>query len=696
MSSSEEYLDSLLKSLTEGENHTSVDSSIDVSEADAAYGMQENVVSDDSAPGESNKAMSMNDIEAIFASMGEATAEESPEEVMDDFVLDESLMPEELALEEEELTLEGEELLEESPEEVMDDFVLDESLMPEELAMEEEEISEESPEEALDDFVLDESLMPEELAMEEEEISEEFPEEDVSDDLGLDDLGLDDLGLEDINQIEDDIVNEEESLDHFALEESGEDDEELSALLAGMGSDEDLAEINDLLEKADQGMSSDEDMLAMLGDVSGSDEDGGEFSLFTGEEAIEGEPENIREITQEELEERENAKLSKKEKKKLEKERKKKEKQARKNRKKNGVQEENTGEAEDAELNDLLESMDVTGEKPKKQGFFGKILNALLEEDEEDELAAGEGEAGSEIGNLSDENKELLAELKAEDKKNAKKKEKKGKKGKKTDAEAGAKGEGEEGEGKKKKPKKEKKKKQKNPEDEIKVPEKKLSKKKVTSIFLFCATIAACIIVLSSLLPNQIQKQEARVAYDYGQYEQVYDLLYGKQLNEEDEALFQKSSIILQTKRKFESYENYRKLDMPLEALNALIEGVGRYHNLRDEAELYRVSDELYDVYEQILTALEDSYGVSESEALDILSSGDDITYSQRLQSIIYGDMFGSDEEELPEVKQDVLPEEEEIIDRLQGTESMEIDDEALQMEENDEVMQTEEEFLSE
>ncbi|MDE6845338.1 MAG: hypothetical protein K2J99_06175, partial [Lachnospiraceae bacterium] len=575
--------------------------------------------------------------------------------------------------------------------------------MPEELELEEEEIPEELPEEPIGDFALDESLMPDELELEEELPGERESDDLALSDLGLDDLGLDDLGLEDAGQDDEDALAGGESLDDFALAESGEDDEELSALLAGMESDEDLAEINDLLEKADQGMSGDEDMLALLGDVSGADDTEGDFSLFGGEEAVEGEHENIREITPKELEERENSKGNKKEKKKAEKERKKKEKLAKKNKKKKGAQEEGgegTSGDEDDELNSLLESMDVPEEKPKKQGFFAKILENLLEEDEE-EMAAGED--GSEIGSLSDENKELLAELRAEDKKNAKKKEKKEKKEKKDKKDK----KGAATEAKNKKPKKEKKKKEKKAEDEVKVPEKRLSKKKVITIFLFCGTVAACIIILSSLLPDQIEKQEARVAYDYGQYEQVYELLYGKKLSEEEDMLFQKSNIILQAKRKLESYENYRKLDMPLEAINALVEGVGLYQNLRDEAELYNISNELYDVYEQILAALTDSYGISESEALEILSAGDDVTYSQMLEAIVRGDVFSSDEESLPEVKQDILPEEEEIIDRLQDTESVEVNDEASQAEEDDtasqsqpeeidEVMQAEEETLGE
>ncbi|MDE7130528.1 MAG: hypothetical protein K2O65_01850, partial [Lachnospiraceae bacterium] len=450
--------------------------------------------------------------------------------------------------------------------------------------------------------------------------------------------------------------------------------------LAGMGDDEDLSEINDLLEKSDRGMDSDDDMLAMLGGVTDSGDDDG-FDLFGGEEIVEGEPENIREITPEELEERENLK-SKKQKKKAEKEKKKKEKLAKKAAKKaakKGSGQVDANEEGIDELNSLLEGMSEAEDKPKKQGLFSRFIEFLLEEDEDEDLNDSVddlGDGGPMIGNISEENKALLAELKAEDKMNAKKKEKADKKGKKKKGkkgdEASSEG-GEEGaEAKPKKQKKEKKKKQKDEEEELKVPEKKLSKKKVISVFLFCATIAACIVVVTMLLPEQMAKQEARVAFDHAQYEQVYEQLYGRELSEEDEVLLQKSSVILQVKRKLNSYENYIKMDMPLEALNALLEGVNRYQNLWDDAEFYRVSGEMDEIYGQILDALSNQYGLSEADALDILGSGDNVTYSQRLRAIVYGDTFGDGDGAMPEVKQDVLPEEEEIIDRLQNTDETE------------------------
>ena len=807
MSSSEEYLDNLLKSLIEGDGDE-LETSLSSAQATESSDVPEASLSGNTSAGEYNKAMSTDDIEAMFASMGQnMTSEETvsdeggfldemvlddsglsdelmldesslsdelvldesmlpeetaldegglsdelaldesmlPEEMLldendltdeltldesmlpDEFALDESSLPDELALDEsmlpEEMSLDENDLTDElTLDESMfpDEFALDESGLPDELALDESMIPDEVtldesmlPEESLtedntmdemdelaldesslsDELALDESMLPEEIASDDFALEESAEEEAGSDDLTLDDLGLDDLGFDTSGQEEADMTDDdggmsEEDIDRLLggdLLSGGEndqdadssDDSDLSALLAGMGDDEDLSEINDLLEKSDRGMDSDDDMLAMLGGVADSGDDDG-FNLFGGEEGIEGEPENIREITAEELEERENLK-SKKQKKKAEKEKKKREKLAKKAAKKGAGQEE-AGEEGVDELNSLLEGMSEAEDKPKKQGFFSRFIEFLLEEDEEEEDQNDNiddlGDGGPMIGNISEENKALLAELKAEDKMNAKKKEKADKKGKKKKGKKGDEASSEGGEdgadAKPKKQKKEKKKKQKNEEEELKVPEKKLSKKKVTSVFLFCATLAACIVVVTMLLPEQMEKQEARVAFDHAQYEQVYEQLYGRELNEEDEVLLQKSSVILQVKRKLNSYENYIKMDMPLEALNALLEGVNRYHNLWDDAELYRVSSELDEIYGQIIDALSSQYGLSEADALDILGAGDNVTYSQRLRAVIYGDTLGDDDGDMPEVKQDVLPEEEEIIDRLQNTDETE------------------------
>ena len=772
MSSSEEYLDNLLKSLTEGGDTAGTGSQPstmqDMGEADT---LQNTDVMEDAASEETEQTMSMDDIEAMFASMGTNAPEEgtstdelvpddgiisdetvsddgmmldepvsdagvvldelplddgmiSEELLSDDGLLSEELGPEDALLSDEPtsedsgmeepgaddfaliddllsdgLTSDDLAALEDtasSDETVAGDFVLEETVeeesAPDDFALE-ETVEEES---APDDFALEETV-EEESALDDFALEEATEEDSASDELSLEELGLGDLGLEELGleengqesdeeqfaleeSAEEEQVEPEESAEGeeaFALEDAGEEDADLSALLASMGGDEDLSEISDLLEKSEQGVALDDDMMAMLGGMSETEEGDESFDFFSGEETEEGENENIRDITPEELAERENPK-TKKQKKKEEKERKKREKQAKKAKGGQTEQGENADQEGSDDLSNLLDGAGENEDVPKKPGFFARFIAFLLEEDEEegDSVEGDSEDVGLVIGNLSDENKALLAELNEEDKQNAKKKDKQDKKGKKDkkskkdkkkESAARAEGEGDgEGEAKPKKPKKEKKKKEKDVEEELGLPRKKLSKKKVTSVFLFCATIAACIIIVTMLLPEQMEKQEARVAFDSSQYEQVYELLYGKELSEEDNVLFKKSSTILKMQRKLDSYENYRKMDMQLEALNALIEGVSRYQNLRDDAAAYNVSGEVADIYRQILDALENNYRLSEADALDIISSGDDVTYSQRIQAVISGEFFDTEEEQ-PEGKQDVLPEEEEIIDRLEN-----------------------------
>ena len=723
MSSSEEYLDSLLDSILSGgkadeeeksvpeesQNVSGENRATDAGKAMSPDEIEEMLVSMGTLSGEEEETQeqsSEDDMEAMLAFMNEHNVDETDSDVLDnDSAASDDLMPDDLSLddldmgesEHEELPMDGLSLDDSGAEEAQDDeFALDDLSLddldmgesdPEESGLEENSPEENVSEEpSIDELSLDELSLDDLEQTEEADdgASDDFTIEELSlDDLPLeeteeteggmdamDDLSLDDVSLEEPENIEEeadglmseedidrllsgDMPAEEETAQDFALEETeGGEDDDLSALLAGMNHDEDLAEINDLLEESDQDMSADDDMLAML---EGVDQDGS-FDLFESDEAAK-EAEGIRELSPEEVAEREGSDgQDKKEKKK---------------RKKLFGKKKKGGEAgAEDELDALLGEMESPEEEKeeKKPGFFARLLNFLLESDEDDEdplaaeiLAGNDGETGT----VSDENKELLQELSDEDKKGKKKKKKKDKKGKK--------GKEEEEDGKKaKKPKKEKKKKEKKKKEEevdlFAPPEKKLSKKKVITVFLFCGTIAAGIIVFSMILPDTMQKRDAYTAYDQGEYAQVYDLLYGKELSEEDEVIFQGSNLILQMNRKLSSYENYVNLDMRLEALNALITGVEKYQQILPEAENYNVVAEVNDIYSQILERLSANFGLSEGDAWDILSSEDDETYTRRLQAVIDGESYGVDEtEEAGETTQDILPEEEEIIERIGG-----------------------------
>ncbi len=481
-------------------------------------------------------------------------------------------------------------------------------------------------------------------------------------------------------------------------------------------------------EEADQDLSVDDDMLAMLESVpdesTETDSDGADFDFFSGEEGFddemdtqeesenaddtyhdlsdisvdskqdENEPswngieESQEEAAEEQQESGEESSSGKKEKKKLKlfqgRKKKKEKKQQESEETSAEEQTENdsvSGLSDDDMLDSILQSADEAQEqdekepKEKSEGFWKRVLEFLMAEDddEEQEQSSESDDLELPIGNPTEENLALLDELSAEDNKKGKEK-KKNKKSKKKEKEAALETEdGEEGEEapvKTKKAKKSKKKKKEPVLEEAAVePEKKLSRKKVIPIFVFCATIAAVIILVNAFIPAYREKKEARIAYDQQRYEETYDLLYGKQLNEEDESIFQKSSIILQVRHILESYRVYRKLDMNLEALDTLLEGVGERVSMLQKAEQYHVTNEVDEEYQQILETLYQDYGISGEEAEEILSSETNLIYTKKLIAIVNGVQYDPQTGEESTEKQDVLPEEEEILEEMQTPE---------------------------
>ena len=293
----------------------------------------------------------------------------------------------------------------------------------------------------------------------------------------------------------------------------------------------------------------------------------------------------------------------------------------------------NTGDP--GNLDDLMELAQIgeKGEKPGKKGFFAKLFAFLTEEDEE-EKKEGEGLI------LSDENDAILKELDKEDGKKKKKKPKKGK-GK----EQAAEGEDEEipvkKEKKAKKPKKVKEPKTKAVEE----PGKKLSKKRVQLIFLVCIALGAAFYVLSTVTVEFSEKKRASAAFQAGDYEECYQNLVGKKLNESEQVMFGKSESILRIRLWMKEYEMLAENGQEAEALDSLMQSVHDYPTLYAFSGKWNAVSEVQAVYEQMMDILNSKYRLTEEEAKIIANEEDDLTYSKMVRSIAAGGSFDDWEE---------------------------------------------------
>lgn len=280
----------------------------------------------------------------------------------------------------------------------------------------------------------------------------------------------------------------------------------------------------------------------------------------------------------------------------------------------------------------------------KEPGFLGRFFKALFEEVEEQTDGETALENDSELG---------IGEKKKE-KKKKEKKEKNNKKGGKNSKEA---------EGKKNKKKKEKKPKVKAEAAVVvdEPPRKLLSPRTYVLLVAFFASVIAIIICLSAFIPDYVEKQQAREAFQQGDYATAHVLLYGKNLSESDRQILDRVTIVLQLERKLEAYYFNEEIGKKAVALDALLQGVTFYQELPDK-NVYGAGEDLRLSYQKILDILSQRYGADEATVLEVIAQ-DDVRYSQWIYSTAENIEFETVQEEKQSAgPKDILPEEEGII----------------------------------
>ena len=324
-------------------------------------------------------------------------------------------------------------------------------------------------------------------------------------------------------------------------------------------------------------------------------------------------------------------------------------------------------EMDPADIDELLQ--DKSDKKEKKPGFFKRLLAFFTEE------------ATPEEEPQKDENEEVLAELDKEDKTaeqdKKKKKEKKKKdkpakgKGAKKNAKAGNAEDGDEeedgkqekgkGKGKAKKASKKKKEKPEVPEQEEKAS-KGYTKKNIILVCLFSAAVFAVLYLSISYVAPGYAKKNAVTAFENQDYLTCYEILYGQKLTEREQQLFTFSNMVLRMQKKINDYDKYVEDGEILYALDSLMQAVEEYEETQGEALACGADGEMLKLYREVLTILQENYGLDEEGVRGIAFCDNKVEYTRMLDTLINGGTVdikeepATDTEDLP----DLLPEEEE------------------------------------
>lgn len=190
-----------------------------------------------------------------------------------------------------------------------------------------------------------------------------------------------------------------------------------------------------------------------------------------------------------------------------------------------------------------------------------------------------------------------------------------------------------------KKPKKEKKPKK----PKVKQPPKPgdIIRFKPKLIIVFVMLIVGIVVLVQMFGYTINYSGNISLAKDYyanQEYDKAYNSLDGIKLSGDDETLYKQAKVVMYVQRQYESYENYEKMNMHTEALNALVKGVDRYQTYRSEAKELGVEDKMTEVYNLIIKAFKDKFKMSETEAISLveLSKLDFTSYYYKIEA--YGE----------------------------------------------------------
>ena len=280
---------------------------------------------------------------------------------------------------------------------------------------------------------------------------------------------------------------------------------------------------------------------------------------------------------------------------------------------------------EEEDISNILPQNEEKEDDGEKQSIFKKVFGNVVT----DEIAEAEKKQEEEEVAKKEEAEKVKEEKAAE---KAKQKEEKEKlKAEKAEAKAAAKAKKAE----EKAAKKAEKQAQKEAEREAAANEVvgKLNKVGVSIVAVFGVIILAGIIIGTNSFGSGLDKKKATNYFEMHRYSQAYESAVGTNMKEKNPEQYKKIVTVMKVQHALDSYQNYENVKKYPEALDALLMGLKKYDANKKTAYDLEIENDLASVYDKILDILSDEFGLSKSQAYDILSLGSS-EYTSKVNAI--------------------------------------------------------------
>lgn len=280
---------------------------------------------------------------------------------------------------------------------------------------------------------------------------------------------------------------------------------------------------------------------------------------------------------------------------------------------------------EEEDISNILPQNEEKEDGGEKQSIFKKVFGNVVT----DEIAEAEKKQEEEEAAKKEEAEKVKEEKAAE---KAKQKEEKEKlKAEKAEAKAAAKAKKAE----EKAAKKAEKQAQKEAEREAAANEVvgKLNKVGVSIVAVFGVIILAGIIIGTNSFGSGLDKKKATNYFEMHRYSQAYESAVGTNMKEKNPEQYKKIVTVMKVQHALDSYQNYENVKKYPEALDALLMGLKKYDANKKTAYDLEIENDFASVYDKILDILSDEFGLSKSQAYDILSLGSS-EYTSKVNAI--------------------------------------------------------------
>lgn len=266
----------------------------------------------------------------------------------------------------------------------------------------------------------------------------------------------------------------------------------------------------------------------------------------------------------------------------------------------------------------------IKQEKEKKDGFFKRIFgNIITEQSAEEEAKEREKEQADaeEKKAAKEEKKQQTAEEKAAKAEQAKE-EKEKKAAAKAEQAAAKAAEKEE-------------KKRLRAEQEANEVVGRINPVGAAIVMVFFGLLCVAVVFGSQALSYTTSVKSAESSFEQRDYKNAYDSLAGVSVSDSSKELKQKVRMCMQLQREYDAYQNYYKMKMYLESLDSLIGGIRLYDANKAKAEQYDMLSQYNELESKLANQLYNEFGVSESQARNIIASETQKEYTDRLQAIL-------------------------------------------------------------